>query len=146
MATVESTAATIRIPLCPFQNEPATNFTNPENARRMREALTKVRAELGREYDMVIGNRLVKTEHKIKSTNPAHPSEIVGITQEAGREHADPAVQAALAAFATWKNTPVQERAELVTAVAAILRERKFKYSAWMVYEVGKNWTEADAD
>ena len=88
MATVESSATTLRIPLSPFRNEPATDFRNPENARRMREALTKVRAELGREYDMVVGNRLVKTEHKIKSLNPAHPSEIVGITQEAGREHA----------------------------------------------------------
>ena len=57
MATVERTA-TLRIPLGSFRNEPATDFTNPENARRMREALAKVRSELGRDYDMVIGNRL----------------------------------------------------------------------------------------
>jgi 1-pyrroline-5-carboxylate dehydrogenase len=112
----------------------------------MREALVRVRAELGREYDMVIGNRLIKTEHKIKSVNPAHPSQVVGITQEAGREHAEPAVQAALAAFASWRNTPVRQRADLLVNVAAILRERKFEYCAWMVYEVGKNWAEADAD
>jgi len=146
MATVESTAATIRIPLCPFQNEPATDFTNVENARRMREALAKVGAELGREYDMVIGNRLIKTEHKITSINPAHPGQVVGITQEAGRGHVDVAIQAAAAAFERWKNVSVDERVELLTNVAAILRERKFEYSAWMVYEVGKNWAEADAD
>jgi 1-pyrroline-5-carboxylate dehydrogenase len=146
MATAESTRTTLRIPLSPFSNEPATDFSRAENARRMREALVKVRAELGREYDMVIGNRLVKTEHKIKSVNPAHPSQLVGITQEAGREHADMAVQAAAAAFQSWKNAPVRQRVELVTNVAAILRERKFEYAAWMVYEVGKNWAEADAD
>ncbi|HEY6970653.1 MAG TPA: L-glutamate gamma-semialdehyde dehydrogenase [Candidatus Angelobacter sp.] len=146
MATVESTPATFCLPLSPFRNEPLTDFKNAENARRMREALKKVRAELGREYDIVIGNQLVKTEHKIKSVNPAYPSQVVGITQEAGREHADLAVQAAAAAFATWKNAPVAQRAELLTTVAAILRERKFEYSAWMVYEVGKNWAEADAD
>ncbi|HYL91544.1 MAG TPA: L-glutamate gamma-semialdehyde dehydrogenase, partial [Alphaproteobacteria bacterium] len=27
-----------------------------------------------------------------------------------------------------------------------IIRERKFEFCAWMVYEVGKNWAEADAD
>ena len=146
MATAESTRATLRIPLSAFRNEPAIDFTHAENARRMREALAKVRAELGREYDIVIGNRLIKTEHKIKSVNPAQPSQLVGITQEAGREHADVAVQAALKAFASWKNSSVQERAELLTSVAAILRERKFEYMAWMVYEVGKNWAEADGD
>ncbi len=146
MATAETTSATLRIPLGPFRNEPVIDFTNSENARRMREALVKVKAEMGREYDMVIGNRLIKTDHKIKSVNPAFPSQVVGITQEAGREHVDAAVQAATKAFEKWKYTPVAERAELLTSVAAILRKRKFEYSAWMVYEVGKNWAEADAD
>src|SRR5579863_1598948 len=146
MATVETTTATLRIPLSPFRNEPATDFSNSENARRMREALEKVGAELGREYDLVIGNRLIKTEHKIQSINPALPSQVVGITQEAEREHADLAIEAATQAFEHWKNVPVEERAELLTSVAAILRQRKFEYCAWMVYEVGKNWAEADAD
>ena len=146
MATVESTPATLRIPLGSFRNEPSTDFSNPENARRMREALAKVGAELGREYDIIIGNRLIKTEQKIQSINPALSSQVVGVTQDAGREHVDPAVKAATAAFASWSKVPVEERAELLTSVAAILRKRKFEYSAWMVYEVGKNWAEADAD
>ncbi|HET9283153.1 MAG TPA: L-glutamate gamma-semialdehyde dehydrogenase [Candidatus Angelobacter sp.] len=147
MATVLETAKpTLRMPNTPFKNEPATDFTNPENARRMREALAKVRAELGREYDMVIGDQLIKTTEKIKSLNPARPSEVVGVFQSAGREHVEPAIQAAAKAFETWKRTTVEERAALVHTVACILRERKFEFSAWMVYEVGKNWAEADAD
>ena len=146
MATAETTAAPIRIPYGPFRNEPLIDFKNPENARRMRDALAKVRAELGREYDIVIGNRLIKTNAKIKSVNPAHPSEVVGIFSEAGAEHVDAAVQAAARAFEGWKRTPVQERADFLRSVAAILRERRFEFSAWMVFEVGKNWAEADAD
>jgi len=147
MATVlETSRPTLRVPTTPFRNEPATDFTNPENARRMREALVKVRGELGREYDMVIGDRLIKTQEKIKTINPAKPSEVVGVFQSAGREHVEPAVQAALAAFDSWKRTTVEERASLLHSVAAIMRERKFEFSAWMVYEVGKNWAEADAD
>ncbi|HEV3038548.1 MAG TPA: L-glutamate gamma-semialdehyde dehydrogenase [Candidatus Angelobacter sp.] len=146
MATVETTTTPIRIPCGPFRNEPFIDFKNPENARRMRDALAKVRAELGREYDIVIGNRLIKTTKKIKSVNPAHPSEVVGSFSEAGSEHVDDAVQAAAGAFESWKRTSVRERSDLLLNVAAVLRERRFEFSAWMVYEVGKNWTEADAD
>jgi 1-pyrroline-5-carboxylate dehydrogenase len=144
--TLETSKPALRVPTGPFRNEPATDFNNPENARRMREALAKVRSELGREYDMVIGDRLIKTATKIKTINPARPSEVVGVFQNAGREHVEPAVQAALAAFGSWKRTSVEERASLLHAVASILRERKFEFCAWMVYEVGKNWAEADAD
>jgi 1-pyrroline-5-carboxylate dehydrogenase len=147
MATVmETSRPTLRIPLTPFKNEPLTDFTNAENARKMKAAISKVRSELGREYDMVIGNRLLKTTEKIKSVNPARPSEVVGVFQSAGREHVEPAIESALAAFETWKRTTAEQRAALVHTVAAILRERKFEFAAWMVFEVGKNWAEADAD
>jgi 1-pyrroline-5-carboxylate dehydrogenase len=136
----------LHVPTTPFKNEPLTDFSTAENARKMKAALTKVRAELGREYDMVIGNRLIKTTEKIKSVNPAKPSEIVGVFQSAGREHVEPAIQAAQQAFETWKRTSVEQRASLLHTVAGILRERKFEFAAWMVFEVGKNWAEADAD
>jgi 1-pyrroline-5-carboxylate dehydrogenase len=147
MATLlEISNPTLRVPTTPFKNEPLTDFGTAENARNMKAALTKVRAELGREYDMVIGNRLIKTTEKVKSVNPAKPSEVVGVFQSAGREHVEPAIQAAAAAFETWKRTSVEQRAALLHTVAGILRERKFEFAAWMVYEVGKNWAEADAD
>jgi 1-pyrroline-5-carboxylate dehydrogenase len=136
----------LHVPTTPFKNEPLTDFGNAENARKMKAALTKVRAELGREYDMVIGEKLIKTTEKIKSVNPAKPSEIVGVFQSAGREHVEPAIQAAQQAFETWKRVSVEQRASLIHTVAGILRERKFEFAAWMVFEVGKNWAEADAD
>ena len=87
MATVETSKPPICLPYGPFRNEPATDFNQPENARRMKEALARVGAELGREYDMVIGDKLVKTSEKIKSYNPAHPSQVVGVFQHAEAEH-----------------------------------------------------------
>jgi 1-pyrroline-5-carboxylate dehydrogenase len=147
MATLlEISNRTLRVPTTPFKNEPLTDFGNAENARKMKTAISKVRAELGREYDMVIGEKLVRTTEKIKSVNPAKPSEIVGVFQSAGREHVEPAIQAAQQAFETWKRTTVEQRASLIHTVAGILRERKFEFAAWMVFEVGKNWAEADAD
>jgi 1-pyrroline-5-carboxylate dehydrogenase len=130
----------------PFRNEPLTDFSRDDNARRMRAAIEKVRGQLGREYDLVIGGRHVKTQDKIKSLNPARPSEVVGLHQKAGAEHVEPAMQAALKAFESWSRTTVEERAALLFRLADILRERKFELAAWMVFEVGKNWAEADAD
>ncbi|HEY6271904.1 MAG TPA: L-glutamate gamma-semialdehyde dehydrogenase [Terriglobales bacterium] len=144
--TLETSKPVMRVPHGPFRNEPATDFSNAETARRMREALAKVGSELGREYDIVIGDRLIRTTDKIKTVNPARPSQVVGVFQSAGREHVEPAIQAAQAAFASWKRTSIEERAALLHLVASILRERKFEFCAWMIYEVGKNWAEADAD
>src|SRR5689334_60224 len=72
-----------------FQNEPIANYRDPEPARGMREAIAKVRKELGREYDLVIGGKRIKTAEKIRSLNPAKPSEVVGIHQKAGAEHVE---------------------------------------------------------
>src|SRR5438270_94090 len=147
MATVEApTRPKIRIHERPFVNEPLTDFTKEENARKMRAAIEKVRGQVGREYDLIIGGRRVKTTDKIKSLNPAKPSQIVGIHQKAGKEHVEPAMRAALAAFETWSQTSFEERASLLFRVGDLLRERKFELGAWMVFEVSKNWAEADAD
>ena len=126
MATVlETSRPTLRVPYDPFRNEPLTDFSQSDNARKMRDALNKVRAELGREYDMVIGGELIKTKEKITSINPAHPSQVVGVFQSAGREHVEPAIRAAAEAFESWKRTTVEQRASLVHEVACLLRERK---------------------
>ena len=66
--------------------------------------------------------------------------------QKAGLEHVEPAMQAALAAFESWKNVAVEERAGLLFRTAEIIRKRKPEFNAWMVLEVGKNWDEAEAD
>jgi len=132
--------------LAPFKNEPFTNFKEAANAGAMKSALAKVALELGREYDLVIGGKRLRTEEKIRSANPARPSQIVGIHQMAGAGHAEQAMDAALRAFQSWRHTPAEVRASLLVNAAGIIRQRKFEFMAWLVYEVGKNWAEADAD
>jgi 1-pyrroline-5-carboxylate dehydrogenase len=147
MATVEAPVRPqIRLHEGPFVNEPLTDFTRDENARKMRAAIEKVRGQLGREYDLIIGGKRVKTKDKITSLNPARPSQMVGLHQKAGKEHVEPAMQAALAAFAGWSRASMEERASLVFHVGDVLRERKLEFCAWLVFEVSKNWAEADAD
>jgi 1-pyrroline-5-carboxylate dehydrogenase len=130
----------------PFINEPFYDFQHEENARKMRAAIERVRGQLGREYDLIIGGQRIKTADKIKSLNPSRPSQVVGIHQKAGKEHVEPAMAAALKAFESWKHTPVEERASLLFRTAHLLRDRKMDFMAWLVFEVSKNWGEADAD
>jgi 1-pyrroline-5-carboxylate dehydrogenase len=133
-------------PQTPFVNQPFVDFTQPENKRQMQAALAEVQGKLGREYDIVIGGKRLKTTSKIFSMNPARPAEVIGVHQRAGVEHVEPAMQAAQAAFTTWSRTSVEERADLLFRAAALIRERSFEFCAWLTFEVGKNWAEADAD
>jgi 1-pyrroline-5-carboxylate dehydrogenase len=135
-----------RTPRGSFSNEPFIDFKHPDQARAMRAALEQVAGQLGREYDLVIGGERFKTDGKIQSLNPARPGQVVGIHQKAGAEHAEQAMRAALLAFETWSRVTTDQRVSLLLGAAEIIRQRKFEFCAWLTYEVGKNWAEADAD
>lgn len=140
------TTAPTKLQRSEFTNEPFVDFSKPENRRAMEEALQKVAGELGREYPLRIAGEKIETADKIRSTNPSHPSQVVGVFQKAGVDLAHRAIEAADRAFASWKRVPAEQRAEFVFRTADILRRRKFEMSAWISYEVGKTWPEADAD
>ena len=147
MTTAEM--STVIQPVTPqgtFRNEPFLDYTHSETMKAMQAALTSVGDMLGHEYDLVIGGQRERTADKIESLNPANPAQIVGIHQKAGLEHAERAMQAALKAYQSWQYVAVAERAALLLQAAAIIRKRKFEFNAWLTYEVGKNWAEADAD
>jgi 1-pyrroline-5-carboxylate dehydrogenase len=132
--------------LPPFVNEPFTDFTTAENKRGMLDALARVQAELGQTYDLSIGGSDVQTDATFVSVNPAKPAEVIGTHYAAGVAEANAAVEAAQAAFATWKKVPAAERVGLLVRAADLLRQRHFEFCAWLTLEVGKNWGEADAD
>lgn len=133
--------------LSQFKNEPLLDFKgNPEHFRKMQEAVTEVRKELGREYDLVIGGQRIKTAEKFSSYNPAKRDEVVGVFSKGNAELAERAILTADEAFRTWSRSPAEARIEVVQGAAKIIRDRKFYYCAWLVYEVGKSWAEADAD
>src|SRR3989449_4630953 len=129
-----------------FRNEPFTDFEKEENATAMRAALEKVKSELGREYPLVIGGERINTGDILDSINPANRTQVVGKFHKATKELAAKAVETAAETFKTWRNVPARERAELLFRTAALMRERKHEFSAWMIYEVAKTWPEADGD
>src|SRR5205085_857501 len=94
----------------------------------------------------VIGGERIQTGGTLDSINPASRTQVVGRFHKATKELADQAVEAAYKAFQSWRNTPAEERAQLLFRVATLMRERKHEFSAWMIYEVAKTWPEADGD
>jgi 1-pyrroline-5-carboxylate dehydrogenase len=129
-----------------FRNEPLTDFAGEAARREMQEALRSVGAELGREFPLWIGGQAVAREQRFRSINPSRADQTVAVLHQAGPSDVDAAVQAALAAYESWPQVPAEERAALLMRAAHHLRRRRMRIAAWMCYEVGKNWAEADAD
>jgi RHH-type proline utilization regulon transcriptional repressor/proline dehydrogenase/delta 1-pyrroline-5-carboxylate dehydrogenase len=147
LAPPETMAAPPRVVPDPgFRNEPHADFARPEERERFVRALADVRLRLGSDIPLVIGGERVETAERIVSVNPSRASELVGRTAAAGPAEADRAVAAAARAFPGWRDAGVDARARMLGRVAALLRERRAELAAWIVYEAGKPWAEADGD
>jgi 1-pyrroline-5-carboxylate dehydrogenase len=129
-----------------FKNTTYTDFTRPENKRKMIAALEKVQAQLGREYDIMIGGEHIKTEQKLNSYNPSDKDEVVGVFQKATPELASKAVDVAYEKFQEWRRVKPHKRAAYLFKAARLMRQRKLEMDAYMIYEAGKNWKEAEGD
>src|SRR3989440_3762277 len=141
--TLESATARAQTP---FQNQPFIDFSKEENRKAQIEALEQVKSELGRTYPLVIGGKKITNKDTFASVNPSHPDQVIGHFSRATVEQANEAVQAAADAFTSWKRVSAEERASYLFAAADLVRQRRFHFNAWMIYEVGKSWAEADGD
>ncbi len=129
-----------------FHNEPFTDFSAEAQRTRMLDALGTVRREMGKEFPLVIGGQRPTTYDKFYSRSPSNIEDIVAVLQKASPADVQRAVEAADRAFVSWRAVPAEERAAVLLRAADRLRQRKFIAEAWQVYEVGKNWGEADGD
>jgi 1-pyrroline-5-carboxylate dehydrogenase len=132
--------------LPPFTNEAYRDFSVPEYKKAQEAALAEVKNQLGEEYPLHIAGNTHTTTDKIRSVNPSNPSEIVGIHQKATPDMARQAVEAAVSFFPKWAATPAHDRARLLFRAVEILKLRKSEFNAWLVYEAGKAWNEAEAE
>src|SRR5713101_704478 len=132
--------------LAAFSNEPVSDFSKPHEKQAMAQALEEVRGQFGRDYDLLIAGRREKSTDKLKSLNPSRPDEVVGIHSKATAEQAREAVESAYDYFPVWSATPVETRVGMLLRASALIRKRKLEFDAWLVYEAGKTWPEADAD
>jgi 1-pyrroline-5-carboxylate dehydrogenase len=119
----------------PFSNEPGVDFSIDANRETMLEAIAHVGTQLGQRYPIVVGGERRETGAWITSINPGNIDQIVGEVAKATASDVQDAIDAAKAAYETWRRVPAEGRASVLFKMAAIMRRRRYELSAWMVYE-----------
>jgi RHH-type proline utilization regulon transcriptional repressor/proline dehydrogenase/delta 1-pyrroline-5-carboxylate dehydrogenase len=119
----------------PFVNEPIMELRRAP----ARESLTQALGELDATLPIRIGDGF-------ESTDPGQPDRVVAVAPRSTEADADAAVARARDAFPGWAARSASQRAEVLVAAAAWLRERRPLLAALQVRECAKPWGEADAD
>jgi 1-pyrroline-5-carboxylate dehydrogenase len=132
--------------LPPFRNETYQDFSKKAAASRLQAAIDKVRATAGREYDLIIGGKRLRSDQKLESRNPSNKEEVLGVFQKASIDQARDAVEVAHKAFQAWQHEPAEKRVARMLKTAKLMRQRRNELVAWCILEAGKTWPEADAD
>ncbi len=129
-----------------FRNHPLNDFSKNENRQKMLDALKSVESQFNRVHPLYIGGKNVETGNLLKSFNPCNKEQVVGTFHKAGPKEVENAISATWQAFESWSQTSAEERASYLFKAAELMRKRQMELNAWMVYEVGKNWVEADGE
>ena len=125
----------------------ATMFNPPEELHtRFEEALVKVKADMGREYPLLIGGKERLCAEKFEDHIPFGGHQVLGVFQKGTAQDGQDALMAARKAFPIWSRMPWQERVALVRKAADLIDARIFEMSAAMAFEVGKNRMESLGD
>jgi 1-pyrroline-5-carboxylate dehydrogenase len=130
----------------PYQTEPYSDFQDKDVLKAYQQALAAVKKDLGRHYPLVIGEARVDTGEYLASVNPNDPGAVVGHSAKAGVSHIEQAMNAAWNAYEDWSRLDMAHRARTLHKLAAVIRRRKLELSAWLTYEAGKNYAEAEAE
>jgi alpha-ketoglutaric semialdehyde dehydrogenase len=115
-----------------------------------RSGLTRLRlvALLGtKTYKNFIGGEWVDAAsgETFESTNPAN-GETIGVFPKSGAEDVDRAVEAAKAAYESWRLVPAPHRGEILFRFAQLMTEHKAELADLMSHEMGKVLAEAGGD
>ena len=104
--------------------------------------------EQGQTYQNFIGGawRASHSGKTFVSTNPAHPSEVVGYYQKSTAADVEDAIEAAASAQPAWAATPAPQRGEILYRTAIILEQRKEELATLMTREMGKVLKETRGD
>ena len=87
-----------------------------------------------------------KSGKAFEDRNPANRHELVGMFPASGEEDVALAVDAAKAAYDSWRLTPAPHRAEILFRAAGILQQRKDEFARAMTQEMGKVVAETRGD
>jgi 1-pyrroline-5-carboxylate dehydrogenase len=132
--------------LVPFKNEILSNFDDPVIYEEMSNAIKNVDREKGKQHFLLINGKENTGDQTFLSINPSDEDELLGTFYKGTIGQVDEAINSAWEVFEQWRKFPVEEKSMILIRTAAIMRRQKYDLAATIVFEVGKNWVEADAD
>src|SRR6476660_3744977 len=96
-------------------------------------------------YRNFINGKWVESEstRTAANVNPANTDDVLGTVQQATRDEARAAVEAAAGAFRGWRATPAPTRGRIVAKAARLLEENKEELSQLLTREEGKTIAES---
>ena len=115
--------------LPPFRNEPILELRRSPQRESLTDALRALDATLPLGAPVLIGGD-AGSEEGIESTDPGAPDRLVATAGAAGKDEVAAAVGAAAEAGRAWSRRPAAERAAILDAAAASLRERRLELAA----------------
>ncbi len=97
------------------------------------------------QYKNLINGEMVTTSQMLDVVNPAN-EEVIGQVPACGAAELDQAVAAARAAFKTWSKKPIDERRQVVQAIAAVINENNDELFRLLTAEQGKPHAQAQGE
>src|SRR6188474_2616337 len=96
-------------------------------------------------YRNFIGGKWIESvsTRTAPNINPANTDDVLGTIRQATREEARSAVEAAAAAFRSWRATPPPVRGRIVGKAARLLEENKEELAQLLTHEEGKTIAES---
>lgn len=136
-------------PRLPFDNEPDTDFSLPQNRKWAQDISRTWQTHQPKPIPLVIaGKELYDNEEGIGANpNRTHADvKPLYIYAKAHKHHVDAALKCAKDREASWANTTFAHRAQLLATAAGILRQRRGELIGAMMLDGGKLITEADPE
>ena len=107
------------------------------------EDVAELKQNLGRDYPQLINGAWQPGADSYEVRSPINSDWLLGRFAAASEAQVEAAVAAAQAAFPAWRDTPWQERVDILERVADLISQRLFEISAAVSMEIGKNRLEA---
>jgi len=96
-------------------------------------------------FGQFIDNKWFQSKETYDVINPS-TEEVLGSVSKASNEQVNQAIQSAAKGFLSWKKTQAWERSKKIRKIADLIRERKDVIAKWISLEVGKPFTQAQAE
>lgn len=128
-----------------FENEPDTDFTNPDNRAFIEAALAHAEHRTF-EVHLSIGGEEEGAAEVAHGFDPSRPGHLPYTYPLADAQAIDRALSTAVVAASEWSKTSPKSRVELLLAVANRLRAARAELVAHMLLDAGKRVEEGDAE